>query len=68
VVIVNKNETWFRDWNKIPADTYYDSIVISQAYHEDDRENVKKYDTDINQNDQNRSKRICNARCQFKRP
>ena len=42
-----KNETWFRDWNKIPADLF-DSMLFT-GLSLDDRENVKKYDM-INQN------------------
>ena len=38
----NKNETWFRDWNKIPADLF-DSMLYT-GLTPDDRENVKKYD------------------------
>ena len=36
------NETWFRDWNKIPADLF-DSMLFT-GLSLDDRENVKKYD------------------------
>ena len=43
----NKNETWFRDWNKIPADLF-DSMLYT-GLTPDDRENVKKYDM-ISQN------------------
>jgi len=42
-----KNETWFRDWTKIPAELF-DSMLFT-GLSLDDRENVKKYDM-INQN------------------
>jgi len=38
----NKNETWFRDWNKLPADIF-ESIVYSGISTEQ-RDDVKKYD------------------------
>ena len=38
----NKNETWFRDWNKLPADIY-ESIVYSGLTPKD-REFCKDYD------------------------
>ena len=38
----NKNETWFRDWNKIPADIF-ESIVYSGISTEQ-KDDVKKYD------------------------
>ena len=37
-----KNETWFRDWNKIPADLF--ESMLFTGLSSDDRENVKKYD------------------------
>jgi len=37
-----KNETWFRDWNKLPADIF-ESIVYSGITTEQ-RDDVKKYD------------------------
>jgi len=42
-----KNETWFRDWNKVPAELY-DSMLFT-GLSVSDRDDVKKYDM-INQN------------------
>jgi hypothetical protein len=38
----NENETWFRDWNKLPADIF-ESIVYSGISTEQ-RDDVKKYE------------------------
>ena len=38
----NKNETWFRDWNKLPADIF-ESIVYSGISTEQ-KDDIKKYD------------------------
>jgi len=38
----NENETWFRDWNKLPADIF-ESIVYSGISTEQ-RDDIKKYD------------------------
>jgi hypothetical protein len=43
----DKNETWFRDWNKIPADMFESMLYTGLSL--DDRENIKKYDL-IDQN------------------